>query len=100
EEIEEALSKHSAVQECRVIARAVGDGEKRLVGYVIAQQNMAPTSSELRRFLLKTLPDYMVPAFFVMVDQFPLTANGKLDQRALPLPGNVRPDLDEAFLSP
>ncbi|MBX8544289.1 amino acid adenylation domain-containing protein [Pseudomonas cichorii] len=78
-EIESALLASASVREAVVIAR-----EDRLVAYVCGE----PTSAEeLRARLIKRLPEYMVPSAFVQLDAMPLTANGKLDRRALPAPG-------------
>lgn len=71
-----------------------------LVAYCVYHQEPAPTLTELRGFLQKRLPDYMIPAAFVMLKAFPLTANGKVDRRALPAPSNVRPELEKAFIAP
>ena len=73
---------------------------KRLVAYIVSTAEEPPTISELRRFLVEKLPDYMVPAAFVMLDQLPKTPNGKVDRRALPEPGVARPELDESFVAP
>ncbi|KMJ43864.1 hypothetical protein AB204_17330 [Xenorhabdus khoisanae] len=84
-EIEARLTEHSAVREAQVLA--LGDGQdKRLVAYVLAESDDGLAAS-LREHLSALLPDYMVPAAFVCLTAFPLTANGKLDRRALPAPG-------------
>ena len=59
-------------------------GDQRLVAYVVTAAPVA--ASELRSYLREQLPDYMVPAWFVQLERLPLTANGKLDRRALPAP--------------
>ena len=82
-EIEAKLQEHEAVEHCVVVVREDAGGEKHLVGYVITLG--APVeASALREFLRAKLPEYMVPAAFVFLDQFPLTANGKVDRKALP----------------
>jgi aspartate racemase len=84
-EIEAVLEKCPGVRECVVVAREE-DSEKRLVGYVVAALERAPTASELRVALKNALPEYMVPADFVFLKALPLTPNGKVDRRALPAP--------------
>ncbi|WP_339367599.1 amino acid adenylation domain-containing protein, partial [Photorhabdus luminescens] len=84
-EIEARLLEHPAVSEAVVLA--LDDGQdKRLVAYVAAEADEALVN-RLHTHLSMVLPDYMVPAAFVRLDAFPLTPNGKLDQRALPAPG-------------
>ena len=83
-EIEAVLGQHESVAEAVVIAREL-DGEKRLAAYVVASQPR-PAEGELRKFLRERLPEYMVPADFVFLESFPLTPNGKVDRRALPVP--------------
>ncbi len=86
-EIEAALLGHPGIGEAAVIARD-DDGHRRLVGYVVpAALAPAPAPAELRGWLERTLPDYMIPAAFVALESLPLTPNGKLDRRALPPPG-------------
>ena len=85
-EIETALSQHPAVQQCVVVAREDEPGDKRLVAYLVMTSSAGVTVSELRQFLKRSLPDYMIPSAFVELEQFPLTPNGKVDRRALPKP--------------
>jgi amino acid adenylation domain-containing protein/non-ribosomal peptide synthase protein (TIGR01720 family) len=87
-EIEVALREIAGVGDAVVVAREEGGGEKRLVAYVTG--GGVPGAGELRRRIGERLPEYMVPAVFVKLEAFPLTANGKLDRKALPLPGGER----------
>jgi surfactin family lipopeptide synthetase A len=85
-EIEAALAKHPAVRECIVIAREEASNIKRLVGYVVPAAGATTDAAALRKFLKKQLPEYMVPTDFVLLQEFPLTPNGKVDRNALPAP--------------
>jgi acyl carrier protein len=98
-EIEAILKEHTAVKDAVVVAREDMPGDKRLVSYVLAAEP-PPTMSELRGFLHRKLPDYMVPSVFVFRDSLPLTPNGKIDRQALPAPGQNRPELEETFVAP
>ncbi|QJD67283.1 amino acid adenylation domain-containing protein [Xanthomonas campestris pv. badrii] len=88
-EIEAHLQAHPQVREAVVLAREDLPGERRLVGYVLATAE-APTTPALQRYLRERLPDYLVPDAFMQMDAWPLTANGKLDRRALPMPDAVQ----------
>ncbi|OPF19391.1 non-ribosomal peptide synthetase [Microcystis aeruginosa KW] len=85
-EIEALLNQNEAVQSSCVIVREDNLGNKRLVAYVVPQPEINLTINEIRQFLRAKLPDYMVPTAFVLLDTFPLTPNGKIDRRALPVP--------------
>jgi amino acid adenylation domain-containing protein len=99
-EIESVLAQHETVRECLVLARQ-DNTDQQLLAYVIAEPGQSTFSAEtLRAFLKSRLPQYMVPSAFVPLDRFPLTPNGKVDQRALPLPDKSRADLEETFIAP
>ncbi|NEB29775.1 amino acid adenylation domain-containing protein [Streptomyces sp. SID14446] len=83
-EIEHALAGHPAVAEAAVLVRENGDGDKRLIGYVVPEPGTAPDTAALTAHLRERLPDYMVPATLITLEHIPLTSNGKLDRRALP----------------
>jgi amino acid adenylation domain-containing protein len=85
-EIESLLNQNEAVQSSCVIVREDNLGDKRLVAYVVPQPEINLTINEIRQFLRAKLPDYMVPTAFILLDAFPLTPNGKIDRRALPVP--------------
>ncbi|HIK04553.1 MAG TPA: amino acid adenylation domain-containing protein [Trichormus sp. M33_DOE_039] len=99
-EIESVLTQHDSVQETVVIAREDEPGNKRLVAYVVVNGETATTMNELRRFLQEKLPEYMIPSAFVAIAKIPLTPNGKVDRRALPIPDQTRPELEKAFVAP
>jgi amino acid adenylation domain-containing protein/non-ribosomal peptide synthase protein (TIGR01720 family) len=115
-EIEAALALHPAVRESVIVAREDIPGAKRLVAYIVPNDErrtindenhssslIAHRSSfqaELRAFLKQHLPDYMLPAVFVLLDTLPLTPNGKIDRRALPAPDHERPELATGFVAP
>ncbi|OUL18006.1 non-ribosomal peptide synthetase, partial [Nostoc sp. 106C] len=87
-EIEAVLTKHPVVKQALVIDREDVSGNKQLVAYIVAQPEEVFTQSELRRFLQGQLPDYMVPAAFVLLATLPLMPNGKVDRSALPAPAS------------
>jgi amino acid adenylation domain-containing protein/non-ribosomal peptide synthase protein (TIGR01720 family) len=99
-EIEALLGQHPGVRETVVLPREDRPDDKRLVAYVVPKHEQAPTTSELRNYLQKQLPDHMVPSAFVLLEALPLTLNGKVDRQALPAPDKVRPELNEAFVAP
>ncbi len=105
-EIATVLDNHPDVQASIVVARASGSthdsgsGEKRLVAYLIPGNGAQLTVGALRDFLVRQLPDYMVPATFVALDALPQTPNGKVDRAALPTPDATNTLSDETFVAP
>ena len=100
-EIETAIGLHPAVGETVVLLKNQHEiNDQRLVAYVTLEPGKTLTSSELRGFLEKTLPEYMLPSHLVVLEKMPLTTNGKFDRQALPEPANERPDLGEPYEAP
>jgi acyl carrier protein len=85
-EIEALLGQHPMVQRSVVVVREDTPGDKRIVGYVVARPKESFDASEVRQYLKQKLPEYMIPAALVLLDELPLTVSGKVDRRALPAP--------------
>ena len=85
-EIEAALAQHPEIRQAVAIVREDTPGSKRIVAYLVAAGKEAPGVSDLRAFLKEKLPEYMIPAIFVPLEELPLTPNGKVDRRSLPAP--------------
>ncbi|CAD5977298.1 Linear gramicidin synthase subunit C [Planktothrix rubescens] len=88
-EIEAVIGQNEDVQSVCVIVREDNPGDKWLVAYIVPKPGVTITSGDLRQFLTHKLPGYMVPSAFVMLEFLPLTANGKIDRRALKAPSNT-----------
>ena len=89
-EIETVLNAHPMVRQSVVITREDTPGDKRLVAYVVGRDGREPHADELRRAMADVLPLHMIPAHFIALAALPLTANGKLDRRALPAPSSIQ----------
>ncbi len=83
-EIENKLLSHEAVKETVIISRDDNDGNKYLCAYITGDEDIKV--SELREYLSNSLPDYMIPSYFIQLEKLPLTPNGKVDRKALPKP--------------
>ncbi|HEY1381010.1 MAG TPA: condensation domain-containing protein, partial [Gemmataceae bacterium] len=100
-EIEATLTQHSAVRDAAVVAVDDGRGVKRLVAYVVPADGVpAPSATDLRAFVGGKLPEYMVPGVFVPLAALLLSANGKVDRKALPAPDLSRPDVSHEYVAP
>jgi amino acid adenylation domain-containing protein len=99
-EVEAALLAQPAVLEAAVVVREDAPGDRRLVAYVATRSGEAWSAPDARRALEERLPAHMIPASIVRLDALPLSANGKVDRRALPAPGRDRPALSVAYVAP
>jgi surfactin family lipopeptide synthetase A len=100
-EIEAVLSQHPEVQACVVVAREDVLGNKRLVAYVVSRKKGdLLTPMHLREYAETQLPNYMVPSVFMVLEAIPLTPNGKVDRRALPVPKQTLLPEPDNFVSP
>ncbi len=99
-EIEAVLLSHSSVRQSVVLAREDAPGDKRLVAYIVAREGVAPAPGELRTYLQQKLPDYMLPFAFVLLEEMPLTQNGKVDRSALPEPDHSNRKIEAAPVAP
>lgn len=99
-EIEAALQRYQGVRQTVVMARRDDGDDDYIAAYIVAGDGNTPTSTELRSHLRQTLPDYMIPSVFVVLDCLPLTLNGKIDRDALPRPQPQRPRLAQHYVAP
>jgi amino acid adenylation domain-containing protein len=103
-EIEAVLQQHPAIQQAVVVATRVARAgltdDKRLIAYLLQDEAQPLTTAELRAWLKERVPDYLVPAAFVTLAAFPLTANGKIDRQALPAPDYTELGASEVFVAP
>ncbi len=100
-EIENALESHPEVRQSVVLVRDDPAQDKRLIAYLVpVNREKALLIPELRDFLRKKLPDYMVPAVFVMLEKMPLNPSGKANRKALPEPDRISPESEAAYVAP
>lgn len=99
-EVETALNGLAGVKEAVVTGHDDPNGGGSLAAYVVPEKGRALTSGGLHNALANKLPDYMVPSYFVFLDALPLTLSGKVDRRALPTPGQARPEAGNDYIAP
>ncbi len=99
-EIEAVLAEHADITDVIVIVREDVSGDKRLVAYLVTEAEKEMTAGDLRNYLRERLPDYMLPSAFMILEEFPLTPNGKVDRKALPAPDQSRPELGSEYVEP
>lgn len=99
-EIESVLGHQESVREVVVLVREDVPGDKRLVAYIVPQEQQPPSVVTLRQYLKDKLPEYMVPGAFVLLEKFPLNPNGKVDRGALPPPWQNLASLKDTFVAP
>ncbi|HLP44988.1 MAG TPA: amino acid adenylation domain-containing protein, partial [Candidatus Kapabacteria bacterium] len=101
-EIENRLLTYEAIKEAVVIDRIASDGSLYLCAYFVPGTSFAdkPGSREIREFLSRQLPDYMIPSYFIEIEKIPLNANGKLERRALPAPEMINLREEDEYIPP
>ncbi len=97
-EIESKLNAHPAVRSAVVVMHHDPSRDRELVAYIVPEQTVA--AEELRSYLQSTLPPYMIPGVFVLLEELPLTANGKVNRAALPPPNGAHADLAQEYVAP
>ncbi|MGK7956652.1 MAG: amino acid adenylation domain-containing protein [Crocosphaera sp.] len=99
-EIESSIAQYPDVREAVVVAQGDNLGEKRLVAYIVPNSKPTNLIDDLRRSLSNNLPEYMIPGTFIVLEAFPLTPNGKIDRRSLPIPDWTQNQSSETFVPP
>ncbi|MBT7210022.1 MAG: non-ribosomal peptide synthetase, partial [Candidatus Scalindua sp.] len=97
-EIEQIMLQHSSIREVVVSARKMTGGTMELVGYIICSEEVK--IPEIRSYLGTYLPEYMIPSYFVRIDHMPLTQNGKIDRKALPVPEGLEISTGKEYVPP
>jgi amino acid adenylation domain-containing protein len=99
-EIEALLGQHPAVREAVVAAREDSPGDIRLAAYLVLNPGTKADAGELRDYVRQKLPDFMVPSYFMFLDNLPLTPNGKTDHKALPAPDREKVESGAKYIAP
>jgi amino acid adenylation domain-containing protein len=99
-EVEAELAQHPKVKEVVVTVWDQAETGKSLVAYLVIEKDTEVNTSELRNYLSEKVPGYMLPSSYVMLEEMPLTNNGKVDRGKLPKPESLRPDLERSYKAP
>jgi amino acid adenylation domain-containing protein len=89
-EIQSVLGRHPQVAQATLVVHEFPGSGSQLVAFIVYRKGEVVAESDLRAYLRQYLPDYMIPAYFVVIDAMPLNANGKIDRKALPIPDHTR----------
>ena len=100
EEIARQLSDHPDVSESLVTVKSDSQNEKQLIAYFIAKPEKSPKISDLRAYLKTRLAEYMIPAGFMQLEEFPILPGGKINKRVLPLPDDLRTQIETEYAAP
>ncbi|MFT7605439.1 MAG: amino acid adenylation domain-containing protein, partial [Saprospiraceae bacterium] len=99
-EVESVILQHDKIRETVVILHGKKAEDQKLLAYIVAARSQKILSGEIRAFLEKQLPEYMLPSTFIFLEKMPLSTNGKIDRKALPAPADERPDLEVDYIAP
>ncbi len=99
-EIENQLLKHPSIQDVLVVAKPTSNesNENEIIAYILSNEDF--NASDVRSFAGNGLPDYMIPGYFIKLEQFPVTPSGKINQKALPNPSNLENSLGREYVAP
>jgi len=98
-EIAKTIRQHPEINDAFVLALDADSDRSRIVAYAVPNLRSTISATDLRSYVRKKLPDYMVPARFIFLDALPVSPNGKIDRKALPVPGRSRPELDVPYIA-
>jgi len=98
-EITKTIRQHPEINDAFVLALDADSDRSRIVAYAVPNLRSTISATDLRSYVRKKLPDYMVPARFIFLDALPVSPNGKIDRKALPVPGRSRPELDTPLVA-
>ena len=98
-EIAKTIRQHPEINDAVVVALDADSDRSRIVAYAVLKPRSTIGATDLRSFVRLKLPDYMVPARFIFLDGLPVSRNGKIDRKALPIPGRSRPELNTPLIS-
>ncbi|UCH92568.1 MAG: non-ribosomal peptide synthetase, partial [Candidatus Aminicenantes bacterium] len=103
-EIENHLLNYEPVKDAKVLVREASGQTKYLAAYIVLSEpgasEQGPVMAALREYLSQTLPDYMIPSYFICLEKMPLNSAGKVDRKSLPEPDESRPELAVSYLEP
>lgn len=98
-EIENVILEFGGIRQCLVHVKEDNNSEKKLIAYLVGSEGKY-NKEKLQEHLRSKLPEYMVPVLFIDIPELPLSSNGKVDRKALPLPGMERPDIQTLYKAP